>query len=190
MSANSRTKDAADQLSGFAEPAGSPLTKPIEAFSGGVPNGERREVRAVPVLLGNEADAAGERSMLSSRDAAPAASPVWSDCSARSDESAGQRCPVPGPTAPTGGRRSAVPVAVAVVAVPAGAARRVRADRRVDDGQGREDVRVGRGAARRAAASSRKPASITERWSSVGPPLPTLYEIAAFGSPVLERRMK
>ena len=38
--------------------------------------------------------------------------------------------------------------------------------------------------------SSRKPASITSRWSSVGPPLPTLYVIAAFGSPVFESRMK
>ena len=37
---------------------------------------------------------------------------------------------------------------------------------------------------------SRKPASMTSRWSSVGPPLPTLYEIAAFGSPVLDSRMK
>ncbi len=31
---------------------------------------------------------------------------------------------------------------------------------------------------------------MTSRWSSVGPPLPTLYEIAAFGSPVFESRMK
>src|SRR5437879_4666038 len=38
--------------------------------------------------------------------------------------------------------------------------------------------------------SSRKPASMTVRWSSVGPPLPRLYEIAALGSPVFERRMK
>src|ERR1700682_4815541 len=38
--------------------------------------------------------------------------------------------------------------------------------------------------------SSRKPASMTERWSSVGPPLPTLYVMAALGSPVLESRMK
>src|SRR4051794_40158915 len=38
--------------------------------------------------------------------------------------------------------------------------------------------------------SWRNPASMTERWPSVGPPLPTLYVIAAFGSPVFERRMK
>src|SRR5260370_38601418 len=31
---------------------------------------------------------------------------------------------------------------------------------------------------------------MTVRWSSVGPPLPRLYEIAALGSPVFERRMK
>src|SRR5260370_5529714 len=38
--------------------------------------------------------------------------------------------------------------------------------------------------------SSRKRAWMTVRWSSVGPPLPRLYEIAALGSPVFERRMK
>ena len=38
--------------------------------------------------------------------------------------------------------------------------------------------------------SSRKPASTTDRWSRSGPPLPRLYEIAAFGSPVFDRRMK
>jgi hypothetical protein len=31
---------------------------------------------------------------------------------------------------------------------------------------------------------------MTSRWSSVGPPLPTLYVIAALGSPVFESRMK
>ena len=40
MSPNRRTKDAADQLRGPAEPAGCPLLKPIDAVSGGVPNGD------------------------------------------------------------------------------------------------------------------------------------------------------
>src|SRR5690242_9700044 len=38
--------------------------------------------------------------------------------------------------------------------------------------------------------SSRKPASTTVRWSTVGPPLPRPYEIAALGSPDFATRMK
>src|ERR1035437_7230980 len=95
MSANSITNDAADQLSGPADPAGPPLTKPIEAVSGGVPNGEGARLGLSQSCSGMRPTPPANRSIPSSRDAAPAASPVCSDCSARSDESAGQRCPVP-----------------------------------------------------------------------------------------------
>ena len=36
-----------------------PLTKPIEAIVGSVPNGERGEVGQLPRLLGDQADAGG-----------------------------------------------------------------------------------------------------------------------------------
>ena len=97
MSAKSRTKDAADQLSGPAEPAGSPLTKPIEAVSGGVPNGEGARFGLSQSCSGMRPTPPANWSMPSSRDAAPVASPVCSDCSPRSEDSAGQRCPVPTP---------------------------------------------------------------------------------------------
>ena len=57
-------------------------------------------------------------------------------------------------------------------------------------GSDASDVGIGRRQQRRAGRARGSPASITARWSSVGPPLPTLYEIAAFGSPVFESRMK
>ena len=98
MSANSRTNDAADQLSGLAEPAGSPSTKPIEAVSGGVPNGEAARFADLPVLLGNEADAAGElvHAVEQGRRAGRVAG-LQRSAPPRSADSAGQRCPVPTP---------------------------------------------------------------------------------------------
>ena len=97
MSAKSRTNDAADQLSGSAEPAGSPFAKPIEAMSGGVPNGEGGRFGLSQSCSGIRLTPPANWSMPSSKDAAPDASPVCSDCSARSEDSAGQRWPVPIP---------------------------------------------------------------------------------------------
>ena len=68
----------------------------------------------------------------------------------------------------------AVAVAVAVVAVPARPARRGRHDGRVDDGQRLQDVGVvGRQLAEPGQLQEARRRS-RARWSSVGPPLPTL----------------
>ena len=146
MSANRRTNDAADQLSGLAEPAGSPSTKPIDAVSGAVPNGEGARFASSQSCSGMRPTPPANSSIPSRRDAAPAASPVCSACSARSADNAGQTCPVPTPDGAHGAAvAGTVAVAVAVVAVPARSAVGIGADRRVHDGQRCEDVRVVRG---------------------------------------------
>ncbi len=93
----SRTNEAADQVSGEAEPAAPPLVNPIEASVGSVPNGEAG--KAVPVQFCSGINPTPEANALIpfSSAAAPAVSPVASECSARSAESAGQTCPVPWP---------------------------------------------------------------------------------------------
>ena len=97
-SAASRTNDAADHVSGDAEPAGWPLAKPIEAIVGSVPYGDGAQVGGLPVLLGDQPDAGGERAhAVEQRGRAGARRRSASGCSPRSAESTGQRCPVPWP---------------------------------------------------------------------------------------------
>src|SRR5262249_36445668 len=85
----------------------------------------------------------------------------------------------------------AVAVAVSVLAVPAAPAGAGVVDGRVGATAGSGGAGSGACAeSSRSRTSWGRPASMPSRWSSVGPPLPTLYAIAAFGSPVFDRRMK
>ena len=140
------------------------------------PERRRREVGQLPVLLGDQADAGGERPHpeRAARPRPPRRRWRGSARLARPTAPArGGRSPAR--SAPTDGRRSrrrrsrrrcsgANPGPLGVVAL----------DGRIDDRQGRER-RPGRSpAARRAARARGSRRRSPSRWSSVGPPLPTL----------------
>jgi hypothetical protein len=141
MSRTRRTYWAADQVSGDAEPTGLPLTKPIEASSGGVPNGEAARSGVLPALLGDEAEAGGEA-------AHGVGQPRGGGAVAEGEVVLGPLAGQHGPQVAVAlaGRRPgpavAVAVAVAGVAVPARAAGRVAPDVGVDDREGAEHVGV------------------------------------------------
>ena len=153
VSSISRTNWPADHVSADAEPAGLPFSKPIDATVGSVPNGERGEVRRLPRLLGDQADAGGHVAhRLQARDGRAGHAAVDLVLAAL----AGQHRPqVAAALCSTGahGRPSlsAVAVAVAVVAEEAVAAVGAAADRRVHDRQRADDVRIVARRARRAA---------------------------------------
>ena len=91
MLAASRTYDAADHVSGAAEPAGPPFSKPIDARVGSVPKGEAGRSGSSQFCSGMSPTPEPKSLMSSSSDAAPLELPVARVCSPRSAESAGQR---------------------------------------------------------------------------------------------------
>src|SRR5258706_10464749 len=97
MSANNRTNDPADHVSGAADPAGCPFWKPIEATVGSVPYGEAATSRTSQSCSGIRPTPEAKLLMDSSSATAEAVSPLCNPFSPRSAERAGQRWPVPCP---------------------------------------------------------------------------------------------
>ena len=95
MSARSRTYEPADHVSGAAEPAAWPLTKPIEATVGSVPNGEAARFGSSHACSGIRPTPEAKPVKLGTSDAALGDAPEAMSYSPRSTESAGQRWPVP-----------------------------------------------------------------------------------------------
>ncbi len=93
----SRTNDAADHVSGEAEPAAPPLVKPIDAIVGSVPNGDGATAVVSQSCSGMSPTPDENAAIVLSSAAAPEAFPVARLCSPRSADSAGQTCPVPLP---------------------------------------------------------------------------------------------
>src|SRR4029079_16902133 len=83
------------QVSGAAEPSGLPLTKPIEASVGSVPNGEAATPGGAQTCSGTRPTPEDMAPIVVSSWPAEAAWPVARSCSARSADSTGQMCPVP-----------------------------------------------------------------------------------------------
>src|SRR5450759_3507758 len=94
-SAISRTNEPAPQVSGAAEPAGFPLTNPIEATVGSVPKGEGATEAASQACSGTRPTPDDPAMIAVSRAPADEACPVERYCWARSSLSTGQMCPVP-----------------------------------------------------------------------------------------------
>ena len=86
----SRACWACAQVSGEDEPAGLPLTKPIDAVVGSVPNGDAARSGFSQDCSGIIPTPEVESFIAASRAVAPARSPVCSCCSARSPDSTGQ----------------------------------------------------------------------------------------------------
>ena len=95
-SATSRTNAPAPQVSGAADPAGLPLTKPIEATVGSVPYGEAGTSAASQSCSGTR-PTPDEPAMIavSSEPARDGMAGDEQSCWARSSASTGQMCPVP-----------------------------------------------------------------------------------------------
>src|SRR6185312_5328474 len=83
------------QVSGEDEPAGLPLTKPIEAIVGSLPNGAAGRSGFSQACSGTNPTPEVCAFIAASSAAAPVRSPVCSCCSARSPDSTGHRCPEP-----------------------------------------------------------------------------------------------
>src|SRR5450631_456289 len=94
-SATSRTNEPAPQVSGAADPAGFPLTNPIEATVGSVPKGEDATVAASQSCSGTRPTPDDPAIIALRRAPAAGACPVERYCWARSPLSTGQMCPVP-----------------------------------------------------------------------------------------------
>ena len=188
-SSASRAYDACAQVSGLAEPAGWPSTKPIEAVAGSVPNGDAPRLRVLPHLLGLEALTRGHLAHRRQKRRGSAAVAVRDVVFATL---AGQHRPqVAGPRVgwrPRSARRACSS------SRSAGSSRRsrprsrpnwsrsgrspvrwgVHLDRVVDRRSARPE-RPGRSpGARRAGPARGSPASTSERWSTVPLPLPRL----------------
>ena len=165
----------ADQSSGSAEPAGCAVHEADRGHRRVACRTAKPRGRELPVLLGDQADTAGElvhaveqrrragrirRSGASARRARPTAPARRGRCPARSAPTDGRRW---------SGRRSRRRCSGAS---PARWRCRTRSSRpRPAATRGCPDRSA---AARRAGPARGSPASITVRWSSVGPPLPTL----------------
>ncbi len=95
MTSISRTNCAADQVSAAAEPAGSPLTNPIDAIVGSVPNGERGMSATSHVCSGIRPTPEPIAAIALARSRAAAVLPWPSSHCPRSPASTGQTCPLP-----------------------------------------------------------------------------------------------
>ena len=151
-----------------------PFSNPIEAIVGSVPNDEAARSGNSQLCSAISPTPEENCAIASSNCAAKAESPVCIDCSARSAVRAGHRWPVPLPLGAHGlpvtlsspypsplYRCHPGPLSVSLLMVASTTFN--------------ELVKSGSSAANMPNLdSSRKPASITSRWSSVGPPLPTL----------------
>ena len=170
----SRTNWPADQVSAEAEPAGLPFWKPIEAVVGSRPERRARRGRAPPT----PARRSGRRRR-TCRASPPGARPPRRPCRGRPRTGrARRRAPATGARCPCRRRprvavAGAVAVAVAVVAQEAVTGGGGAVDGRVDDAE-RAAISGSSAAITPSRAYSRKPASMTARWSRSGPPLPTL----------------
>ena len=143
--------------------------------SGSVPNGERARSAASHACSAIRPDAGGHVAhRLQARDgrAGHRRGRARTGRARRPARATGGRCP--GSSAPTGGRRSAVAVAVAVVAQEALAARGALADESSRRRRSDATMSGSSSAITPRRTYSRKPASMTGSWSRSGPPLPTL----------------
>ena len=95
MSSISRTNRAADHVSAAAEPAGSPLAKPIDAFVGSVPNGERGRSGSSHACSGISPTPDAMAAIACARLTAAAVLPWPSSHCPRSPASTGQTWPLP-----------------------------------------------------------------------------------------------
>ena len=93
----SRTNCPIDHVSAEAEPAGLPLTKPIDAIVGSVPNGERARSGRSHACSGIRPTPEPIACIARSRSSAAPGSPVSISYCPRSPASTGQRCPLPLP---------------------------------------------------------------------------------------------
>src|SRR5665647_461313 len=94
-SATSRTNEPAPQVSGAAEPAGFPLTNPIEATVGSVPKGEGATVAASQSCSGTRPTPDDPAIIAFNSAPAAGACPVDRYCWAPSNKGTGHIWPVP-----------------------------------------------------------------------------------------------
>src|SRR5690242_6204564 len=102
MSANRRTNEPADQVSGAADPAGPPSRKPIDAVAGSLPYGEAARSGDSQSCSGIRPAPDAKLLIETSSAVACEVTPVARPFSARSADRTGHRWPVPVPVVAQG----------------------------------------------------------------------------------------